>query len=104
MQSAMVFFVLVLLGYLPFHLAEAQQPKKVPRIGFLTAISSASMSPVWRHSGKSARARISGREKYCYWVSLCRGKTRSSSYVRGCACASQGKYYHHSWCVRNRSG
>ena len=37
MKRGMVFFVLVLLGFPNFHLAEAQQPKKIPLIGYLSS-------------------------------------------------------------------
>ena len=39
MKRGMVFFVLVLLGFPNFHLAEAQQPKKIPLIGYLSSMS-----------------------------------------------------------------
>ncbi len=47
MKRGMMFFVLVSLGFPPFHLAAAQQPKKVPRIGYLSSFD---------RSGESARA------------------------------------------------
>jgi hypothetical protein len=44
MKRGSMFFALVLLGFTPFHLAEAQQPKKVPRIGYLSSFEPASES------------------------------------------------------------
>jgi len=37
MKRGSMFFALVLLGFPPFHLAEAQEPKKVTRIGYLSS-------------------------------------------------------------------
>jgi len=57
MKRGMMFFVLVSLGFPPFHLAAAQQPKKVSRIGYLSSFD---------RSGESARAeaiRLALRER-----------------------------------------
>ena len=55
--------------------AQAQQPKKVPRIGYLTAIDPAMPSdPVPRHSAGSARARLHRRTEHRHRVPIWEGK------------------------------
>ena len=61
-----------------FSPAQAQQPTKVPRIGFFV---DAKLLPLTGpHRGipaGSARAWVRGREKHCHRVAICRGKTRT---------------------------
>ncbi len=58
--------------------AEAQQPKKVPRIGYLSAVDAASESS--RAEGvraRSARAWLHRRKEYRHRVPICGGEARS---------------------------
>jgi ABC-type uncharacterized transport system substrate-binding protein len=56
MKRGSMFFALVLLGFPPFHLAEAQEPKKVTRIGYLSAFDPA------REAARSEGIRLALRD------------------------------------------
>ena len=56
MKRGSMFFALVLLGFRPFHLAEAQEPKKVTRIGYLSAFDPA------REAARSEGIRLALRD------------------------------------------
>ena len=59
-----------------FSHAEAQQPTKVPRIGYLTAVSLSAISGPHRGVPTgSAGAWVRGGEKYRHRVAICRGKS-----------------------------
>ena len=77
-------------------LLEAQQPAKVPRIGYLTAVSPSTVSRPHRGiPAGAARTWLRGGEKHCHRVSICRGKTRSAPCACGRARASQGGRHRH---------
>ena len=59
-------------------IADAQQPKKVPRIGYLSSLSSSSESyPCGGHSARAARAWLHRRTEHCYRVPIRGGKAQS---------------------------
>src|SRR5215831_18174486 len=74
--------------------AEAQQPKKVPRIGWLS-IAPLSANADRIEAFRKGLREILGGEKHCDRVAICRGETRSSQRTCGRANASQGRRNRH---------
>ena len=71
-------FVTVILASVLF--AQAQQPKKVPRIGYLSwPIQLADVRPFRGNSAGSARAWLHRRTEHRHRVPICGGEARSAS-------------------------
>ena len=60
-------------------IAEAQQPKKVPRIGYLSASIQLVIRPFRGNSAGSARAWLHRRTEHRHRVPICGGEARSVS-------------------------
>ena len=81
--------------------AEAQQPTKVPRIGYLAGTSLPLTRPASRHSGKVCASLATSRGKTLSSSGDMQRETRSATGARGRAGASQGRRHRHGWCDIN---
>ena len=69
--------------------AEAQQPKKVPRIGYLSSSTQLLIPPVRGNSAGSARAWLHRRTEHRHRVPICGGEAIGSLSLRPSWCASR---------------
>ena len=83
-----ILFVVVLLAVAV--IAEAQQPKKVPRIGYLSVGLPLEAARIEAIRLGSARAWLHRRTEHRHRVPICGGKARSAPRACGGAGASQG--------------
>ena len=97
MQSALVFWLLTALPLTFSVSAEAQQPTKVPRIGYLSAASPSANAARIEAFRQGLRELGYVEGKTLSLSGDIRGKTRSPPCARRRASASQGRRHCHSW-------
>ena len=79
--------------------AQAQQPKKIPRIGLSTLPPLPLSRPASRHSGRVCASLGTWRGKILSLSIDLQRKNRSRARARGRTSASQGRCYRHGWCA-----
>src|SRR5262245_62145045 len=78
---------------------DAQQPAKIPRIGYLSSVSASAAHSAQNQSAEACESLGMEREKHCHRAAIRGGNIRSPA----CAGGRAGRHHYHDWSGANRA-